>query len=285
MGRFNIGVLWRPFFYWLLIFGAYVVIRISNLSLTIKSIAGNTVESLFVLTLAWVAVTLSISFITYYMSKASQSLVLLTVNVIKAVVAAIALLIVLDIWGAPTEPAAIFLMFLVVGVFIAWLILKDTIPNLGAGLEILLGGQIKVGNIIKLESGETGMVCHVSWTSTTVKTPDGTMLFIPNKKLALGILLNYGRNAPIKTIPWSTNSLDALSDREREVLICIKEGASNREIAQKLVLSEHTVKSHLRSILRKLNISNRQQAAAYAEREGLVSGQTSAVKNDSPPPL
>jgi DNA-binding NarL/FixJ family response regulator len=54
------------------------------------------------------------------------------------------------------------------------------------------------------------------------------------------------------------------------VLALIGTGATNREIAEKLIISEHTVKSHLRSILNKLDIRNRQQAAAYAEREGLV---------------
>ena len=62
-----------------------------------------------------------------------------------------------------------------------------------------------------------------------------------------------------------------LSDREVEVLRFIGLGATNREIAEKLIISEHTVKSHLRSILNKLNIRNRQQAAVYAEREGLIS--------------
>lgn len=61
-----------------------------------------------------------------------------------------------------------------------------------------------------------------------------------------------------------------LSYREREVLCLVGEGATNREIAEKLIVSEHTVKVHLRSILNKLNVRNRQQAAAYAAREGII---------------
>jgi two-component system nitrate/nitrite response regulator NarL len=63
---------------------------------------------------------------------------------------------------------------------------------------------------------------------------------------------------------------DTLSDREREVLSLVGEGAGNREIAERLIVSEHTVKVHLRNILTKLNLRNRQQAAAYAARKGLV---------------
>ncbi|MBI2906225.1 MAG: response regulator transcription factor [Chloroflexi bacterium] len=62
---------------------------------------------------------------------------------------------------------------------------------------------------------------------------------------------------------------DDLSCREREVLHLLSEGATNREIAQDLIISEHTVKVHLRGILNKLNLRNRQQAAAYAVREQL----------------
>jgi len=62
---------------------------------------------------------------------------------------------------------------------------------------------------------------------------------------------------------------DDLSEREREVLRLVTKGATNREIAEKLIISEHTVKVHVRSILNKLNLRNRQQAAAYAIQAGL----------------
>lgn len=61
-----------------------------------------------------------------------------------------------------------------------------------------------------------------------------------------------------------------LSNREREVLALVASGATNREIAGTLVLTENTVKVHLRNILSKLNLRNRQQAAAYAAQEGVI---------------
>ncbi|MFP3899195.1 MAG: LuxR C-terminal-related transcriptional regulator [Dehalococcoidia bacterium] len=63
---------------------------------------------------------------------------------------------------------------------------------------------------------------------------------------------------------------DDISGREREVLQLVCQGATNREIAERLIVSEHTVKVHLRNILSKLNLRNRQQVAAYAVQEGLV---------------
>jgi DNA-binding NarL/FixJ family response regulator len=70
-----------------------------------------------------------------------------------------------------------------------------------------------------------------------------------------------------KTAPETT---DGLSDREREVLVLVSSGATNKEIAQELTVTENTVKVHLRHILDKLDLRNRQQLAAYAVREGLA---------------
>ncbi|MCI0440014.1 MAG: response regulator transcription factor [Chloroflexi bacterium] len=64
--------------------------------------------------------------------------------------------------------------------------------------------------------------------------------------------------------------VEALSDREREVLSLVAQGSTNREIAETLIITQNTVKVHLRNILDKLNLRNRQQAAAFAVQEGLV---------------
>ena len=61
-----------------------------------------------------------------------------------------------------------------------------------------------------------------------------------------------------------------LTKREREILALVAEGMSNREIADRLVLSPETVKSHVAAILEKLNVSDRTQAAIFAVRNGLV---------------
>ncbi len=62
----------------------------------------------------------------------------------------------------------------------------------------------------------------------------------------------------------------ALSDRELEVLRLVGEGRENREIADRLFISESTVKHHISSVLVKLGVGNRVQAAVHAVREGLI---------------
>ena len=61
-----------------------------------------------------------------------------------------------------------------------------------------------------------------------------------------------------------------LSPREREIIVMLAHGASNKEIARVLNLSESTIKIHVQGILRKLNIAKRVQAAVYAVAHGLI---------------
>jgi len=63
---------------------------------------------------------------------------------------------------------------------------------------------------------------------------------------------------------------DELTTREREVLVLIAEGATNKEIAAKLVVSENTARNHVSHILSKLGFSRRSEAAAYAAKKGLM---------------
>ncbi len=65
--------------------------------------------------------------------------------------------------------------------------------------------------------------------------------------------------------------ISTLTPREIEVLECVMEGMNNRQIANKLIISHHTAKSHVCSILKKLNATNKIQAAVEACKEGFTS--------------
>jgi DNA-binding NarL/FixJ family response regulator len=85
--------------------------------------------------------------------------------------------------------------------------------------------------------------------------------------LARKLLHEFGR-PPSARAPAEP---DRLTEREQEVLALLVQGVtSNRELAERLVVSENTVKYHLRNILTKLHAENRAQVVAYALRQGLV---------------
>ncbi len=70
------------------------------------------------------------------------------------------------------------------------------------------------------------------------------------------------------TLPASE---DPLTEREADVLILVAQGLANQDIADRLIISERTVRTHVSNILSKLHLANRTQAALYALKEGLTS--------------
>jgi NarL family two-component system response regulator LiaR len=74
----------------------------------------------------------------------------------------------------------------------------------------------------------------------------------------------------VESPPPSNPDLDRLTAREREVLAALGRGLSNRQLADELFISEKTVKTHVSSVLSKLHLTDRTQAALYAVRVGLA---------------
>ena len=68
---------------------------------------------------------------------------------------------------------------------------------------------------------------------------------------------------------WNDVALETLTEREREVYQELVRGASNKEIAERLTISEYTVKNHVSSVLEKLELKARRDVAAYAARVGM----------------
>jgi len=73
-----------------------------------------------------------------------------------------------------------------------------------------------------------------------------------------------------QTSPSHESHLENLTEREREVVNLIAKGRSNQDIANELVISEKTVKTHVSNILGKLQLGDRTQLAIYAIKKGLV---------------
>ena len=89
---------------------------------------------------------------------------------------------------------------------------------------------------------------------------------VASQSLAGKLLTELARSMRPQAAPTAAS----LSDREKAVLQLVAQGATSREIAQELVISENTVNFHVRNILGKLNARTRSEAVARALRDGIV---------------
>ena len=89
-----------------------------------------------------------------------------------------------------------------------------------------------------------------------------------SRELTEPLLREFNREAGARAAPTAPGP--ALTPREREVIALVVDGLSYKEIGATLHLSEHTVKYHMREIMGRLHLKNREQVVAYALRAGLV---------------
>jgi len=185
----------RPFLLWFLLLGICIAILVSVLPPEVKSITGKAIGSLFVLSFGWVVIVLSEQLLKLYLArmKISQPTTALAINVVRITVIVIGVLIVLDIWGLPTSP---LLLLIAVAVLAAALAFRDAVPNLFAGFQLGATQQIKVGDYIKVETGEEGYVTEINWSNTHIRALDESIIIVPNSRLLRGTVINYGR--PLK---------------------------------------------------------------------------------------
>ena len=104
-------------------------------------------------------------------------------------------------------------------------------------------------------------------TDAIVRVASGDAVFGP--RLA-GFVLDAFAGEPVTPEVAADDDLDSLTPREREVLRLIARGYTYREAAQELVLSARTIETHVSSVLRKLQMSNRRELARWASNRRLV---------------
>ena len=83
------------------------------------------------------------------------------------------------------------------------------------------------------------------------------------------LVAEFRAQGPASSAPAPVADKEKLTPREREIVACLARGESNKEIARRLDVAESTVKIHVQSILKKLNLTSRVQVAVYAVEHGL----------------
>jgi small-conductance mechanosensitive channel len=177
-----------------------------------------------------------------------------TITITNIIIIGLSALVVLSIWGVPTGP---LLLVIAIAAVLILLALRDAAPNFFAGFQLYAWKHIAVGDLIKLENGEEGCITKIGLSNIQIQTFDGDNLIIPNSQLVKQRIIKM-ENRPKKISP-----IEILTQRELEIARLISEGTTNKGIAEKLCISENTAKVHVKNILKKLDLKNRQQLAVY----------------------
>ena len=112
----------------------------------------------------------------------------LAYGVIKGTIIVIGFLIVLSVLGISIAP---LVTALGVGGLAVALALQDTLANLFAGIHILIERSLRVGDFVKLETGQEGYIDDITWRTTRIRMLPNNVVVIPNSKLAQSVVTNY----------------------------------------------------------------------------------------------
>jgi small-conductance mechanosensitive channel len=176
--------------FWLLLLATYLAVQSAEFTLRAKELTAQALLILFVASLTFAAARMAGRLITIYGAQLPGALAVtsLTQNLVRGLVLVVGALIVLNLLGVSITP---MLTALGVGGLAVALALQDTLSNLFAGFYVGLAGQIRIGDYIKLNSGEEGFVRDIGWRATTLAMLANNMIIIPNGKLAQAIVTNY----------------------------------------------------------------------------------------------
>jgi DNA-binding NarL/FixJ family response regulator len=139
--------------------------------------------------------------------------------------------------------------------------LHDAAERRGPALVVLTGGEGRVPDL--LGAGARGDL---------TRDTDGPRLIAALQAAAVGLVVVEGRLSAgaLRTRASGEPLIESLTPRELEVLQLIGQGLSNRAIAERLAISEHTAKFHVNAILGKLGAQTRAEAVAQGVRSGLL---------------
>jgi len=180
----------HPSLYWSIALGLYVAVATSTFPDRLLDYLLQTIYVILIFSTTIVFANLISKLVRYYIEKAEFPLQStgLTNTVIKGVVLTIGALILLSSLDISITP---FITALGVGGLAVALALQDTLSNLFAGVHIIVEQPVRVGDFVRLDSGEEGYVLDVGWRTTRLRMITNSVIIIPNSKLAKATITNY----------------------------------------------------------------------------------------------
>lgn len=179
-----------PMVLWCLILGVFVALKIAVLPDKISVFLDKSLQVFWLASLTLVASKILSKLVRVYASKIESTLPVttLTEHIVKIVVIALGTLMILQSLGISIAP---ILATLGIGGLAVALALQDTLANLFSGFHIIMARQIRVGDFVRLESGQEGYIVDINWRTTKIRMLPNNVVLIPNAKLAQAVITNF----------------------------------------------------------------------------------------------
>lgn len=179
-----------PSFLWSLTLALYISVAVSELPSRYVFYFSRAIHILIILSVTSTVANLVWKALESYVRKAALPIMStgLVHGILSGIIYVIGGLIILSVLGVSIAP---LLTALGVGGLAVALALQDTLANLFAGIHILVEKSVRVGDFIKLESGQEGYVEDITWRTTRIRMLPNNMVIIPNNKLSQSIVTNY----------------------------------------------------------------------------------------------
>ena len=183
----------RPLPVWFFFGGVFVAMRIAPVSPALSAVSDKLLVCAFVLSATFWAANLGARL--FELTGATEGAAAarsagVVRYVVKLGVFAVGGLVLLATLGISVTPV---LTTVGIGGLAVALGLQETLANLFAGMQVTLAGNIRLGDFVRLESGDEGYVEDIQWRTTRVRTLPNNFVLIPNSRLAQSVVTNYCR--------------------------------------------------------------------------------------------
>ncbi|MFC2044838.1 mechanosensitive ion channel family protein [Chloroflexota bacterium] len=179
-----------PTLIWFFMLAVYLALKFSSLPQYVVDIVGKVLLVLGLISITLVIANVAMELIRYQAKrgKTDAQVTSLMGNMARVIIFILGILMILNILNIQITP---ILATLGIGGLAVALALQGTLADLFAGFYITASRQIKIGDYVKLESGEEGYVTDISWRATQIRMLPNNMILVPNEKLSKVIVTNY----------------------------------------------------------------------------------------------
>lgn len=179
-----------PSFYWCVAIGLYIGIAVSDLPEKYVFYFSKAIHIIVIFSITIAVSNLAGMIFTDYVQKTNIPIPTtgLAYGILKGTILILGFLIILSVLGISITP---LITALGVGGLAVALALQDTLANLFAGIHILMEKSVRIGDFIRIETGQEGYVEDITWRTTRIRMLPNNMVVIPNSKLSQSIVTNY----------------------------------------------------------------------------------------------